>query len=118
VEIFLALAGELDGLHQRDLVVADCVLGVHKGVVVWVIDLVVEEVGRGGEGFRDVCKYIGHCLLDASPVQVAVNPLAVLSECGKVEGFAGAILAEVGQLHLVAELVIERHVLWWEIGSS
>jgi hypothetical protein len=86
--------------------------------MVWEIDLTVEEVGRGEEGFRDVCKHVGHCLIDASPVRAAVDLLAILGECGKVERFGGAMSAKFGHLGTVTEPVVERCFLRREVGPG
>jgi hypothetical protein len=43
-EALLALAGELDGLHRRDLIVAGGLLHVDKRVMMREVDLTVEEV--------------------------------------------------------------------------
>jgi hypothetical protein len=50
-EALLALAGELNGLHRRDLIVARGVLSVHERVVMREVDLMMEEIGGLGEGF-------------------------------------------------------------------
>ena len=52
--MLLALAGELDGLHGRNLVIACGVLSVDDGVVMREVDLAMEEVRGGRESFGDV----------------------------------------------------------------
>ena len=75
------------------------------------IDFVVEEVCGGREGLKDVGEHVGHSFVDASPVRAEVDPLAIFSESGEVDGFGCAIPAEVCQFCPVAEPVIEWHVL-------
>ena len=91
--MLFALAGEFDGLHRQDLVVTHRVLCVDEWVMMWEIDLAVVEVGGRGESFGDVGKHVRHCLVDARPVRVAVNPLSILGESWEVEGFGGTIPA-------------------------
>ncbi len=78
----------------------------------------MEEVGGKGEGLRDVCKHVGHALIDASSIRASIDSLAILGECGKVEGFGGAIPAKVGQLPTVVESVVERRVLRGKFSSG
>jgi len=68
-EVLLALAGELDGLHQWDLIVACGILGLHKGVVVGEVDLAMEEVSGRWEGLRNVGEHVSHALNDPSPIR-------------------------------------------------
>ena len=116
-EALLALAGEVDGLHRRYLVVACGILGVHKRVVVEQINLVVEEIGGGGDGRGDVGKHVCHGLVDGRPVCIAVGPFAILRQSGDVEGFCGPVPAEVGQSGTVLESFVQGNVLGWEITS-
>ena len=81
-ESLLALAHELDGLHQRDLIVACRVLGVHERVMVREVYLAVEELGGLGEGFGNVGEHVCHGFIDARLVWGAVELLAVLGERG------------------------------------
>ena len=55
----------------------------------------MEEVGGGGEGLGDVGEHVCHGLIDGGPVCAAVDPLAVLCKGGEVDGFSGAVPAEV-----------------------
>ena len=75
------------------------------------IDFAVEEVSGGREGLRDVGEHVGHSFVDASPVGAAVDPLAILSESGGVDGFGCVISAKVCLFCSVTEPVVERHVL-------
>jgi hypothetical protein len=100
--VLLALAGEFNGLHGQDLVIAHRVLGVYKGVLMWEVNLMMDEVSGGRDGLRDVGKHVSHRIFDASSVWAAVDPLAVLGECGEVDGFGCMIPAEVCQLITVS----------------
>ena len=51
-EALLALTGEFDGLHQRDLKVAGGILGVYEGVMMGQVNLTMEEVSGGGKGLK------------------------------------------------------------------
>jgi hypothetical protein len=75
------------------------------------IDFAVEEVGGGREGLRDVGEHVGDSFVDASPVGAVVDPLAIFSESGEVDGFGCAIPAKVCQFCSVMEPVVERRVL-------
>ena len=81
------------------------------------INLVVEEVGGRGEGLGDVGKHVHHGLVDGRPVGAAIDPLAVLRKGWEVEEFSGSVPAEVGQFCTVAEAVVQRNILDWEITS-
>ena len=72
-------------MHQRDLIVAHGVLGIHEWVMMWEVDLMLEEVGRQGEGLRDVAEHVHHGLVDTGTVRAAVDPLAILREGREVE---------------------------------
>ena len=74
------------------------------------VDLVMEEVGGGGEGLRNVDEHVSHALVDASPIRAAIDPLVILGECGKVDSFGGAVRAKV------CKLVLRRRSL--KIGGT
>ena len=117
MEVLLAHVSKFSGLHGQDLVITRGVLGVHKRVMVWQIDLAVEKVGVGGEGLGNVGKHVCHGLVDAGPVQVAIDPLAALCKGREVKGFDGAVPDKVGKFCVVAELFIQQNILGWEIAS-
>ena len=75
------------------------------------VDLAMEEVGGGREGFGDVGEHVSHLFVDASPVGAAVNPLAILGKGGEVDGVGCAVPAEVGKFCMVTEPVIEWYIL-------
>jgi hypothetical protein len=77
-EALLAFAGELDGLHRGDLVLARGVQSIYERVVTWEVDLAMEEIGGVGDGFRNVGKHVDHGLVDAGTISAAVDPLAIL----------------------------------------
>ena len=80
-EAFLALTSELDGHHQSNLVVACCILCVDKRVVMREVHFVMEEIGRAQERLRDVVEHVGHILVDADAIELAVDPFPILGEC-------------------------------------
>jgi hypothetical protein len=47
------------------------------------VDLVVKEVGGRGKDLRNVSEHVGYALVDASPIQAAVNPLTILMRVGR-----------------------------------
>jgi hypothetical protein len=84
----------------------------------WEVNLAIEEVSGGREGFGDVGKHVNHRLVDASPVGTAVDPLAILGKSGEVDGVGCVIPAEVGEFGAVAEPVIEWCLLGREFGPG
>jgi hypothetical protein len=66
------------------------------------VDLAMEEVSGGREGFRDVGKHVGHRLIDARPVGAAVDPLAILRKGREVDGVGRSVPAKVGKFGAVA----------------
>jgi hypothetical protein len=78
----LALAGELDGLHRGDLVVAHGVLSIYERVMMREVNLAMEEISGVGEGLGDVGEQVRHGLVHAGPVRAVVNPFAILGEHG------------------------------------
>ena len=42
----------------------------------------MKEVSGGGEGLRYFGEHVGHVLIDASSVRVAVDPFSILGEGG------------------------------------
>ena len=85
--------------------------GVHERVVMREVHLAVEEVSGVGEGLWDVGEHVDHGLVDSGSIGGAVDPLAILGENGKVEGFGGTVPAEVGKRRADAEFLVERDVL-------
>jgi hypothetical protein len=45
--------------------------------MVWKVNLMMEEVSRGGEGLGDVCKHNRHALIDTSMIRAAISPFSV-----------------------------------------
>jgi hypothetical protein len=56
----------------------------YKGVVTRKIDFVVEDIRGGGECLWDFCKHVSHVLIDAHVIRAVVDPVAILSEHGKL----------------------------------
>ena len=63
----------------------------------------------------DVGEHVHHHFIDASPVLAAVEPLAILSEGGELEGFGFVVPAKVCTLSTVMEAIVERDVLGGEV---
>ena len=81
VEGFLALASELEVHHQGNLEVACCVLCVDEWVVVRKVHFTVKEHSGAEEKIGEILDHVGHILIDANTVRLAVDKFPVLSEC-------------------------------------
>jgi hypothetical protein len=49
-------------------------------VMMWEVNLTMEEIGGLGEPLGYVGEHVYHGLVDAGPVWAALNPLAILDE--------------------------------------
>ena len=67
------------------------------------VNLVVNEDGGRGKDLRNVSEHVGYALVDASPIQTAVDPLTILNEGREVECFGSVVPAEIGELGVVTE---------------
>lgn len=101
MEPVLALACELDGLHQGDTVEIGCLLCVDQWVMVGEIILAMEKVGGIHKSLRDVGDYFGHVPIDGCLVRHAVHPIPIFGEDREMEGMERTVSHKVSKVHLV-----------------
>ena len=66
----------------------------------------VKEISGGEEAVQDVGEHVGHVLIDAGAVRLAVDLVAMLDESWHMEGLGLAVPARVCEARAIAEAIV------------